>query len=53
MKKIVFDKSELIHNLKKEIENLEKTNEKEIDYHKVSEKLIDVSLSPLKFIKKQ
>lgn len=48
MKKIVFDKSELIHNLKKEIENLEKTDEKEIDYHKVSEKLIDVSLSPLK-----
>ena len=35
-------------NLKKEIENLEKTDEKEIDYHKVSEKLIDVSLSPLK-----
>lgn len=48
MKRIVFDKSELIHNLKKEIENLEKTDEKEIDYHKVSEKLIDVSLSPLK-----
>lgn len=48
MKKIVFDKSELIHNLKKKIENLEKTDEKEIDYHKVSEKLIDVSLSPLK-----
>lgn len=48
MKKIVFDKSELIDNLKKEIENLEKTDEKEIDYHKVSEKLIDVSLSPLK-----
>lgn len=48
MKKIVFDKSELIHNLKKEIENLEKTDEKKIDYHKVSEKLIDVSLSPLK-----
>ena len=48
MKKIVFDKNELIHNLKKEIENLEKTDEKEIDYHKVSEKLIDVSLSPLK-----
>ena len=48
MKKIVFDKSELIHNLKKEIENLAKTDEKEIDYHKVSEKLIDVSLSPLK-----
>ena len=48
MKKIVFDKSELIHNLKKEIENLEKTDEKEIDYHKVSENLIDVSLSPLK-----
>ena len=48
MKKIVFDKNELIDNLKKEIENLEKTDEKEIDYHKVSEKLIDVSLSPLK-----
>lgn len=48
MKRIVFDKSELIHNLKKEIENLEKTNEKEIDYHKVSENLIDISLSPLK-----
>ena len=48
MKRIVFDKNELIHNLKKEIENLEKTDEKEIDYHKVSEKLIDVSLSPLK-----
>ncbi len=31
MKKIVFDKSELIHNLKKEIENLEKTDEKEIE----------------------
>lgn len=48
MKRIVFDKSELIHNLKKEIENLEKTDEKEIDYHKVSENLIDISLSPLK-----
>ena len=48
MKKIVFDKNELIDSLKKEIENLEKTDEKEIDYHKVSEKLIDVSLSPLK-----
>lgn len=48
MKKIVFDKSELIDNLKKEIEILEKTDEKEIDYHKVSENLIDVSLSPLK-----
>lgn len=48
MKRIVFDKNELIHTLKKEIENLEKTDEKEIDYHKVSEKLIDVSLSPLK-----
>lgn len=48
MKKIIFDKNELIHNLKKEIENLEKTDEDKIDYHKVSEKLIDVSLSPLK-----
>lgn len=48
MKRIVFNKNELIDNLKKEIENLEKTDEKEIDYHKVSEKLIDVSLSPLK-----
>lgn len=48
MKRIVFDKSELIHNLKKEIENLEKTDEKEIDYHKVSKNLIDISLSPLK-----
>lgn len=48
MKRIVFDKSELIHNLKKEIENLEKTDEKEIDYHKISENLIDISLSPLK-----
>ena len=48
MKKIVFDKSELIDDLKKEIENLEKTEEEEIDYHKVSKNLIDVSLSPLK-----
>ena len=48
MKKIVFDKSELIEDLKKEIENLEKTEEEEIDYHKVSKNLIDVSLSPLK-----
>lgn len=48
MKKIVFDKNELIHNLKKEIENLEKTDEDKIDYHKVSKNLIDVSLSPLK-----
>lgn len=48
MKRIVFDKNELIHNLKKEIENLEKTDEDKIDYHKVSKNLIDVSLSPLK-----
>lgn len=48
MKKILFNKNELIYNLKKEIKNLEKTDEKEIDYHKVSENLIDVSLSPLK-----
>ena len=48
MKRIVFDKNELIDNLKKEIENLEKTEEEEIDYHKVSKNLIDVSLSPLK-----
>lgn len=48
MKKIVFNKNELIDNLKKEIENLEKTEEEEIDYHKVSKNLIDVSLSPLK-----
>ena len=41
MKKIVFDKSELIDDLKKEIENLEKTEEEEIDYHKVSKNLID------------
>lgn len=48
MKRIVFNKNELIDNLKKEIENLEKTEEEEIDYHKVSKNLIDVSLSPLK-----
>lgn len=48
MKRIVFDKNELIHNLKKEIEILEKTDEDKIDYHKVSKNLIDVSLSPLK-----